>query len=185
MAARTTRKGDRKPSKKADAATRRKGGAASALSSATARDKKNTSKEAGIQLKTDHERGLEVCQYVAEGSSVFNAAYKAGIEPTKFYRLLAMEPEGEVVKQYMRARASRADARFEKIDDIVDRMVQGLMDPNTARVAIDAIKWQSGKENSRRYGDKIDVTSDGMPLPAPVVKVLPLEACLTEAANKA
>jgi hypothetical protein len=34
------------------------------------------------------------------------------------------------------------------------------LEPNAARVVIDAIKWQAGKENNARYGDRIAIEDD-------------------------
>lgn len=107
----------------------------------------------------DIKKATDACQYIAEGDSVRKASAKAGIEPTKFYRLLAKDEN--LVKQYAGARASRADARVEGMDDVIDEMKAGTIDANQARVIMDAIKWQAGKENAKRYGDKIEVEQKG------------------------
>lgn len=39
-------------------------------------------------------------------------------------------------------------------------MVEGKIDPQTARVAIDAEKWQMGKEQPKRYSDKLQISGD-------------------------
>ena len=63
-------------------------------------------------------------------------------------------------EMYARARETRADSRADRIDEIVGMVVSGELDPNAARVAIDAEKWLAGKEQPKRYGDKIDHTVD-------------------------
>lgn len=110
------------------------------------------------------DKALEVCELIAEGDSVANACKELKTDARAFYRALATENE-QLTQSYMRARKSRADARAERIDEIMSRMELAktnprYIDPNTARVMIDAIKWQAGKENNSRYGDKIvvDVT---------------------------
>ena len=60
-------------------------------------------------------------------------------------------------QRYARAREARADARSDRIDSIVDKVLSGEIDANAARVAIDAEKWQAGKENQTRYGDRLNV----------------------------
>ena len=40
------------------------------------------------------------------------------------------------------------------IDRICRDALSGQLDPNAARVAIDAQKWIAGKENARKYGDR-------------------------------
>ena len=66
----------------------------------------------------------------------------------------------ELSDQYARARERRADARAERIDEITDEVKLGTLGANEARVIIDAEKWQAGKENSKRYGDKLDLSGD-------------------------
>jgi hypothetical protein len=56
---------------------------------------------------------------------------------------------------YARAREARADARSDKIDRLIDQMLKGEIKSDVARVAIDALKWQAGREMPKRYGDKI------------------------------
>ncbi len=58
---------------------------------------------------------------------------------------------------YTRARENRADARADRIDNICKKVEDGKLDPNAARVIIDAEKWQAGKENNTRYGDKLEL----------------------------
>ena len=62
--------------------------------------------------------------------------------------------------QYARARELQADAMFEEITDIRQRVEAGELGPNEARVIIDAIKWQAGKLRPQKYGDKIQVEQD-------------------------
>jgi len=66
----------------------------------------------------------------------------------------------EFSDNYARAREDRADWRSDRIDDYVRRMISGEIDANTCRVAIDAEKWQAGKEKPRRYGDKLELSGD-------------------------
>ena len=56
---------------------------------------------------------------------------------------------------YTRAREGRADFRSEKIDDLCSKVEKGKLDPNAARVIIDAQKWQASKENRNLYGDQV------------------------------
>jgi hypothetical protein len=68
--------------------------------------------------------------------------------------------DAEFSDQYARARERRADARAERIDDLCDDVKAGTLKPDAARVIIDAEKWQAGKENSKRYGDKLTLDGD-------------------------
>ena len=120
------------------------------------------------------EVGERVCARIAQGDSVRRACRGDGY-PTwrSFMRWLATQDpeqgEGEPAKvgpfealrqQYARAREIRADARFERIDNVVVDMRKGKINDRQARVEIDAIKWQASKENGRRYGEAVTLRGD-------------------------
>lgn len=62
---------------------------------------------------------------------------------------------------YTRARDTRADARADRIDGIIDKVESDELPSDRARVMIDAIKWMAGKEAPKRYGDKVEVEHSG------------------------
>lgn len=55
---------------------------------------------------------------------------------------------------YNLAREDRADSRVDMLDEYSQKLLDGEIMPDVARVLIDTIKWQAGKENFKRYGDK-------------------------------
>lgn len=74
----------------------------------------------------------------------------------------------ELAEQYTRARAERADRIFEDLTEIaysepnIDE--HGKVDSGWVqlqRLKIDTHKWMLGKMSPKKYGDKIDLTSDG------------------------
>ena len=70
--------------------------------------------------------------------------------PSAFFRYLTEDAALE--EQYTRARATRADARFESIDGVMGALLKGTIDHATARVMVDTIQWQCGREKPKRYG---------------------------------
>ena len=62
---------------------------------------------------------------------------------------------------YLRAREDKAESMDDEMRDVMDDMRTGKLDPSIGRVLIEAIKWRMAKHNSRMYGDKLDVTTDG------------------------
>jgi hypothetical protein len=112
---------------------------------------------------------LEMCDRIAEGDSVQVAALSVGVAYRTFYNYLgggygAMYAD-TLMQAYARARKVRADARAEQIDEIIRRTMlprgdEEYLEPNAARVVIDAIKWQASKENNARYGDKLAIESE-------------------------
>lgn len=82
-----------------------------------------------------------------------------------FYKWL--DNDKEMAKQYARACEIRADNIFEEILTIADHTDEDHT-PFTGgnvvqrdRVRIDARKWYLSKVNPKKYGDKIDHTTDG------------------------
>ena len=101
--------------------------------------------------------------------------------PSAFFRYLTEDAALE--EQYTRARATRADARFESIDGVMGALLKGQIDHATARVMVDTIKWQCGREKPKRYADKVDhrfVDEDGKDRPFALADV----DSLIEAADK-
>lgn len=67
----------------------------------------------------------------------------------------------EFADNYARAREIRAYRRNEDIDEIMADMKAGDVDAAQARVMLDAIKWQAGKEAPKVFGDKLDLNHGG------------------------
>ena len=85
--------------------------------------------------------------------------------PSSFYLNLATD--ATLSDQYARARETRADARFEALDGVLVAVQAGQIDPASARVIVDTIKWQCAHEKPKRYSDRVDLTHsspDGGPV---------------------
>jgi hypothetical protein len=67
----------------------------------------------------------------------------------------------EFAESYARAREDMADHDADKIADVAQRVADGEIDPQAARVAIDAYKWSAGKRRPKRYGDKLEIENTG------------------------
>lgn len=85
-------------------------------------------------------------------------------------------------KQYARACELRADAIFDDIIDIADdssedtQFNENSISINAefvarSRIRIDARKWIVSKLNPKKFGDKVDVTSDNKPLQQQAIQV--------------
>lgn len=86
------------------------------------------------------------------------------------YGWIAKHPD--FLEKYTRARQFRAYSRAESIDQIADDVRRGILDAQQARVLIDAIKWQSGKENPKVFGDKLELSGNkDAPLTVQVVRL--------------
>jgi hypothetical protein len=89
----------------------------------------------------------------------------------------------DFAKQYARATEERTEAMAEDILDIADDGSNDLMTiqkgdktyeienkevTNRSRLRVDTRKWLMSKMKPKKYGDKLDLTSDGKVLPTPI-----------------
>lgn len=74
------------------------------------------------------------------------------------------------VGQYARAKEESTDAKLEEMEDIGDMAILAAhaADPKAANAVVsgyklkaDNIKWTMSKLKPKKYGDKVDLTSDG------------------------
>lgn len=79
--------------------------------------------------------------------------------------------------QYTRAKEESADALTEDLQDIGDKAIEHAedADPKASNAVVSAyklkadnIKWVASKLKPKKYGDKLDLTSDGKALPTPI-----------------
>ena len=94
-------------------------------------------------------------------------------------------------ENYTRACEERAEKIFEEIIDIADDRANDYTETEDgktmfnaehvqrSRLKIDARKWVLSKMNSKRFGDKVDLTTAGEKLPAPI----PLQITLPDGTN--
>ena len=110
----------------------------------------------------------EIISDIERGSSLRASLRKEGRpDSTTFYKWID-EDKGKSV-QYARAAEERIDVRFESIEK--DYLEEPQRDPQTGkidtgwvqlqRLKIDSKKWELSKLSPKKYGDKLDVTSDG------------------------
>ncbi len=101
----------------------------------------------------------EICVRIAEGQSIRTIAASDDMPSIQcIFNWLNKYPD--FVEQYTRARMTRAHARFERVDEVLQDLRAGTIDSNMARVEIDTIKWQCGKEAPKRYGERIEIAGD-------------------------
>lgn len=79
-----------------------------------------------------------------------------------FLRWLAdRDPQYDELRElYARARETRADARFESMEELAEAIKRKEIAPDVGRVLMDIKKFQIVKENRSRYGDAVTVRGD-------------------------
>ena len=98
----------------------------------------------------------KICEFIAEGMSVRELCTHDAIPNASTIHAWVLDNE-EFSKQYARAKGIGAEIEFEQLDDIA----KNEEDVQRARLMIDTKKWALSKKIPKKYGDKMDVTSDG------------------------
>lgn len=111
-----------------------------------------------------------IFDFIENGKSLRYALSQIPLSSKTFYEWI--DGNDEKVKQYARATELRAEALLDEIFDIVDETSKDTIStdkgdiPNNewmqrSRLRYDARKWLISKLNPKKYGDKLDVTTDG------------------------
>ena len=134
------------------------------------------------------EIATEFCQRIAEGNSLRSVCRADDMPHAKtIFRWLPLYEDFR--QQYTRATEERAEAMAEDILDIADDGTNDYMEIKDAdgeytggwrtngeaikrsKLRVDSRQWLMGKMKPKRYGPKLDVTSDGSALPAPLIYI--------------
>jgi hypothetical protein len=121
-----------------------------------------------------------ICTEIEKGRALRNVLKEDKMPSTStFYEWLELYPDKS--KQYTRATEIRAEAIFDDILSIADENANdtyindnGIEVVNNdviqrSRLRIDARKWVLSKLNPKKFGEKLDVTSDNKPISQPPI----------------
>ena len=99
---------------------------------------------------------------IADGTSLRKACSSVDVAPSSFLNVVINDKE--LFERYARARKAQAEWLFDTIGMIEDGTLAGKIDPQAAKVVIDARKWRLAKLHPKEYGEKKQVdmiSSDG------------------------
>lgn len=109
-----------------------------------------------------------ICDKLADGMSLKRIC-EAEDMPSKVTFYNWINKSEDLLNKYARAKDDGADALADDIQDIADGVLSGKYDPNAGRVAGDLKKWSASKLKPKKYGDKLDMTTNGKDLPTPIL----------------
>lgn len=129
------------------------------------------------------ELATTICSRIAEGESVRSIVKDEGMPSSStIFRWLLDESKKEFWEQYEKARNIQAENMFEELLDIADDgsndwMERENKDGSTfttlnaeaigrSRLRVDTRKWYLSKVLPKKFGEKLDMTTDGKALPA-------------------
>lgn len=99
------------------------------------------------------ERVEEILDVIEDGKPL--SRILDNTERKAFYRKLEEEPS--LVPRYTRARLIRAETFNDRQIEVVERVLDGTLDPHAAKVAIGTLQWQQSKLNRKDYGEQVDL----------------------------
>lgn len=118
--------------------------------------------------KVTPEKVRAVIDRIEAGESERSACKAENVSRSSFRTMALRQDVGD---HYARALEALAQDQVEALEKTIEDMRTGTIDSSMARVEIDARKWFASKFLPKRYGDKLDLTSDGKQLPQPIISI--------------
>ena len=99
-----------------------------------------------------------IFEKISEGHSLASCLRAIPCAFGMFYD--GLEKSNKLNESYVRARRHQSEASQSLILKCVTDVLEGRLDPNAARVAIDALKWNAAKLHPAIYADKTSLLGD-------------------------
>lgn len=118
-----------------------------------------------------------ICKRLALGESIRTISLDEDMPNASTIHAWVLEDKEGFSKHYARARDIQAEVMFDEILQIADGSDKVVDKGNEKKASayaqnqklrVDARKWYLSKVLPKKYGDKLDVTSDGKALPQPI-----------------
>jgi hypothetical protein len=98
-----------------------------------------------------------LCDYLVEGLAMHEACAKPGMpDPATVYRRMSRDPE--IASRIARAREQQQEAEAERMVKMADEATPA--DYRVVDLRIKARQWRAAKLAPKKYGDKLDITSN-------------------------
>jgi hypothetical protein len=112
-----------------------------------------------------------ICELIINGKSLRKALIEVGNISAQTFFIWIREDEDKS-KQYARATTERAELMFEDMFDIADDSTSDFIETDLgkqfnsehlqrSKLRVDTRKWALSKLMPKKYGDKLDLTTDG------------------------
>lgn len=122
----------------------------------------------------------KICDQISQGLSLRTICESEDMPSgVSIFAWLKLYPD--FLKQYELATDERTESQQEILIDLGDRAIEHAeeADPKAANAVVSAyklkadnLKWSMSKMKPKKYGDKIDMTTNGKDLPIPLLNVL-------------
>jgi len=97
----------------------------------------------------------DLIEHISNGGAASTWCKERGMANSKVY--LTLREDNEFKADYSHARENQADSFVEKIFDVCNKLELRTIDPHSARVIIDTLKWTAGKLKPKQWSDSMEV----------------------------
>lgn len=108
----------------------------------------------------------DICKRIAKGESVRSIGKDSKMPHADTIHAWVLDRD-EFSVQYARAKGIGAEIEFDELEEIA----RTEEDVQRARLIVDTKKWALSKKIPKKYGDKIDMTSDGEKLDGNIIVI--------------
>lgn len=99
---------------------------------------------------------VDICERISNGESI-KAILKSDDNYPSFQTWCKWRRENdELLDLYTRSIQDKAESVDSEIDNIIEELKDRTLDPASARVIIETLKWKASKYYPKMFGDKID-----------------------------
>lgn len=141
------------------------------------------SEETKMGRPSDYTQELadKICEGIGNGWSMRTVCSKEDM-PSMSTVFKWLREREEFSQQYARACRERTEGQHEELLEYGDEAIRLAQeaDPKAAGAVVSAVKlkadnlkWSMSKMVPKKYGDRLDLTTDGEKLPAPIMPVAP------------
>ena len=102
-----------------------------------------------------------ICEELANGKSLIRVLNENDAFPSYATIMKWLKLYPEFAEDYAEARSHQGDHDSDKVDDVAQQVREGKIDPQAARVAIDAYKWAAAHRRPKKYGAKVELEQSG------------------------
>lgn len=106
-----------------------------------------------MSRKYREDEWIEFLKRIGEGRSARDVCHNDKDMPSWRTVSEKLNSDNGFASRYALAMENRGQVYADKITETVNDMLEGKIDYNQARVAIDALKWQSAKLAPKKFGD--------------------------------
>jgi hypothetical protein len=112
-------------------------------------------RKAGRPSTYTPEIAQEICVQIATGElSLRKLCQQPGMPMLRTVTNWLAEHD-EFARQMAEARELRADGYRDRIEELIEQVASGKIDPQSGRVSIEGLRWLAGIEKPQKYGDRI------------------------------